>query len=191
MPQDWDQTRRHGSCVLLPPWYFFRQIVVDLQIRADNVAWVHAAPYRNVISLKLSFRSIYDEILASLDAIVRTETSPCFQIWILQILLSAENFTLLNGTSISRFYGYAPPNRCSRVNGFCINVFVFITHAISLEPILLFVNRFSFYIFYFKQHKRVMFFLFVHSFSNLSRMSKNIEMDQFSIFIKTKVNMYF
>lgn len=87
MLQDWDQTRRHGSCVLLPPWYFFRQIVVDLQIRADNAAWVQAAPYRNVISLKLSFRSIYDEILASLDAIVRTETSPHFQIWILQILL--------------------------------------------------------------------------------------------------------
>lgn len=34
-----------------------------------------------------------------------------------------------------------------------------------------------------------MFFMFVIAFSNLSNV-KNIEMDKFSVFIKTKVNMY-
>lgn len=147
MPQDWDQTRRHGSCVLLPPWYFFRQILVDLQIRADNAAWVHAAPYRNVISLKLSFRSIYDETLSSLDAIVRTETSPCFQIWILQILVFSRRFCVVERDKYIKVYGYAPPNSWSRVDGFCINVFVFITHALMrsrLNPFCYLLTDFRF-----------------------------------------------
>lgn len=99
---------------------------------------------------------------------------------------SAENFALLNGTSISRFYGYAPPNSCYRVDGFCINVIVFITHALSFEPILLFVNKFSFYIFYYKQYEHVMFFLFVIAFSNLSNIKKILKLTNFLYLLKRR-----